>query len=158
MKIWDSWKDRFYAIFWIYKMCHDKKLAFFYDSELWPDWKGVPQEIFADEAVAALKKGIDSESIAVLNNFIQKLSIDLTLRKDRFSVSFPEYTEKTKVAYLEYMQKEQKEYPNPRTHKSVVILASNCHDVGRRHSIFSHFYYPPIFYKLQHCALLQKNN
>lgn len=110
MKIWDSWKDRFYAIFWIYKMCHDKRLAFFYDSELCPDWIGEPQEIFSDEAVAALKKGIDSESTAVLNNFIQKLSIDLTLRKDRFSISFPEYTEKTKVAYLEYMQKEQKEY------------------------------------------------
>ena len=110
MKIWDSWKDRFYAIFWIYKMCHDKRLAFFYKAELWPDWIGEPQEIFSDEAVAALKKGIDSESSAVLNNFIQKLSIDLTLRKDSFSISFPEYTEKTKVAYLEYMQKEQKEY------------------------------------------------
>ena len=110
MKIWDSWKDRFYAIFWIYKMCHDKRLGFYYDEELWPDWKGEPQEIFSDEAVAALKKGIDSESISVLNNFIQKLSIDLTLRKDHFSIFFPEYTEKTKAAYLEYTRKEQKEY------------------------------------------------
>lgn len=110
MKIWDSWKDRFCAIFWIYKMCHDKRLGFYYDKELWPDWKGEPQEIFSDEAVAALKKGIDSESISVLNNFIQKLSIDLTLRKDHFSIFFPEYTEKTKAAYLEYTRKEQKEY------------------------------------------------
>ena len=110
LKIFKEIRKRILAIRWFYNMCHTQRFNFLFDDSLWPGWKGDPKEIFSDEAVAALKKGIDSESISVLNNFIQKLSIDLILRKDRFSISFPEYTEKTKVAYLEYMQKEQKEY------------------------------------------------
>ena len=88
MNIWKEIKNRFLAIVWFYKMCHNKRLEFHYDKEFWSAWREEHLDIFTDDSISALKRGVDSESISVLNNFIQKLAIDLELRKAIFLMFF----------------------------------------------------------------------
>lgn len=108
MKLFKEIKNRLLAIKWFFTMCHERKINFlFVDTDFSPDWKTSPLNFSERSSIDELLKNLDAESCQSILNFIEKLSVNLNLRNYKFTMHWPEFTERNRAEYFNYLKNEK---------------------------------------------------